>query len=88
MKEAKHTRPLVEVVWDDANTGEDQWVAVDDLPEPERAYTVGYLVKDEPTHVVVAQTWGLKQDGSEEVGGTWAIPRGMIVRTTVLRDAS
>lgn len=87
MKEAKHTRALVEVVWDDAVTADDTWVGAEELPEPERAYTVGFLMKDCPNHVVVAQTWGLKKGGEEEIGNAWAIPRGMVIRLTVLREA-
>lgn len=86
MRDAVHTHPLVEVVWDDAVTADDTWVSdMDELPEPERAYTVGYLLKDEPSHMVVAQTWGLKKDGTEEIGNAWAIPKGMIIRVEYLR---
>lgn len=90
MKEAQHTRALVEVVWDDAVTADDTWVTLDgdeDLPVPERAYTVGYLLKDCPGYVTVAQTWGLKKDGTEEVGNAWTIPKGMVIRMSILAEA-
>lgn len=83
MKEAERTRVLVEVVWDDAVTGDDTWIKLDgdeDLPVPERAYTVGYLIRDCPSYVSVAQTWGLKKNETEEVGNVWTIPRGMVIR--------
>ena len=88
MRDAEHIRPLVEVVWDDAVT-DDTWIKLDgkeDLPVPERAYTVGYLIRNCKDYVSVAQTWGLKNNGTEEVGNVWTIPRGMVVRMVHLAE--
>lgn len=57
---------LVEVVWRDAHFD------LNDMPELAEMRTVGWLVEDEPTHVVVASE---RQTAEEYFRAYTAIPR-------------
>ena len=75
----------VEVIWDDASSNSDAWVAQEDIATPERVNTRGWLVKDEPGYVVVASSVDEYGDPDASVGSTMTIPRGMIVSQKELR---
>ncbi len=67
-------KPYVEVMWIDAVPG-DNWLSLDDLPEPRMMRTRGWLIKEHNDHVVLAGT--LDADNGL-YGETLALPRGMI----------
>jgi hypothetical protein len=69
----------VEVIWDDATSNSDSWVEIDDIVKPERVNTSGWLVKEEETYVTVAASVSADGEGSDVVGNTMTVPRGMIV---------
>lgn len=66
-------RRLVEVIWDDAVTG-NAWVsgAEADGFVPARCKTAGYLVKRTKAHVTIASTIG---EGDDECNAITTIPR-------------
>ena len=73
---------FVEVTWKDASFS-DGWEKLDDLCFPALCISRGWLVAEERDHIVLAMTIG--EDDDDEVGGTWAIPKGMIVKKRVMR---
>ena len=75
--------PLVEVIWDDAAGLKDGWKATHEMPDPYIALSVGFLIKDTPGHIIIAQD--TDQEGSHN--GRTQIPRGMVKKIRVLRKA-
>ena len=73
---------FVEVTWKDVCFS-DAWEDLDDLVSPAVCVTRGWLVAEERDHIVLAMTIGEEDD--DEVGGTWAIPKGMIMKKRVMR---
>ena len=73
---------FVEVLWDDAHTDMDSWVAVGDLDlEPCSVLTVGLLLAEvKPKHIAIAQSWNV----SGEVDSVLFIPVGMVRSMRVL----
>lgn len=77
---------LVLVQWRDAcNVA--GWHSVSSLDELVGDYlictTVGLLYHTTETVIVLATTWGSKSE--HDIGGVWVIPRGMVLRTEILR---
>jgi hypothetical protein len=72
---------LVMVVWDDAAGLRDGWVAKHEEIEPYICISVGFLVRDNGTHYVIAQDVG--EDGSHN--GRTQIPEGMVKSIRILR---
>jgi hypothetical protein len=77
---------VVEVLWVDAVASEG-WHRRDDLPTPEaRVVTVGYLLRETPGSVVVANSmFADYEDEDGTVGGITEIPKGMLVEVRPLR---
>ena len=75
----KFKYPVVHVLWDDAES-KVTWQEVPNVPlKPTLATTIGFLIKDEPEHILVADTYAIDSDtGSIEISNTTKIPRGMI----------
>lgn len=73
--------PLVEVVWDDASALKHGWTIKNDIPEPQLAISVGFLIREAPDHIVIAQD----TDGEGSHNGRTQIPRGMVKKIKVLR---
>lgn len=67
-------KKFVEVMWIDAVPG-DNWVTIDDLPEPRIMRTRGWLIAEHNDYIVLAGT--LDADNGF-YGETLALPRGMI----------
>lgn len=72
---------LIEIHWDDAAT-DHGWEHSDDVVASENiAITIGWLVKENDKHLVIAST--VCDDGS--CNGRINIPKGMVVKKKVLR---
>lgn len=72
---------LVEVIWDDAAGLRHGWLAIADTVVPQLALSVGFLIKDTPDHIIIAQD--TDADGGHN--GRSQIPRGMVKNIKVLR---
>jgi hypothetical protein len=72
---------LCEVIWDDAAGLKHGWTAKLEKLEPYIALSVGFLIVDTPTHIIIAQD----TDGEGSHNGRTQIPRGMVKRMKVLR---
>lgn len=72
---------LVEVVWDDAVGLKDGWTAKHEKVEPYIALSVGFLIRETPDHILIAQD----TDGDGSHNGRTQIPRGMVKKLKVLR---
>ena len=71
---------LVEILWADAST-ESGWEKESDLEDGEEiAITVGFEIKDTPSHVWIASTFD-----DENTNGRIKIPKGMIRKRTVIK---
>lgn len=77
-EDMKYKYPLVEIVWDDAET-DPSWRNLSDVnPKHALVVTVGFLIKETEKHIVIASTYS-----EEAVIATIQIPVGMIVKRTV-----
>ena len=74
---------LVEVVWNDASELTAGWTDELDDTEPQLALSVGFLVKEDKDHIVIAQDI----DAEGHHNGRGQIPRGMVKKIKVLRKA-
>ena len=73
---------LVHVVWDDATDLDLGWKDSEDLkPEEEHITSVGFLVKETESHIVLASC--VSKDGFHN--GHFQIPRALIVKLKKLR---
>lgn len=77
--------PFVEIVWDDAASNSETWVAIADITGPEQVITRGWLVKETATHVCIAGSVANEELDVDYVGNTMTIPLGMIVSRRELR---
>lgn len=75
--------PLVEVIWDDAAGLKDGWTAAHEKLDPYIALSVGFLLRDNGEHILIAQD----TDGAGSHNGRTQIPRGMVKHIKVLRKA-
>lgn len=81
MKRPAQQYPMVEVIWDDAAGLRHGWMDRDEVPKPQLALSVGFLIVDDPQHIIIAQD----TDGDGGHNGRSQIPRGMVKRIRVLR---
>ena len=75
--------PMVEVVWDDAAGLRHGWTAKEEKLEPQLALSVGFLIRENADHIMVAAD----TDGEGSHNGRTQIPRGMVKRIKILRKA-
>lgn len=75
----KHPYDFIEIVWDDAVSNSESWIAPENILDPERVVTRGWKVKETPAAVTIANSISHQTAESETVGNTMTIPRGMIV---------
>ena len=69
--------PVVVCVWDDAESDSD-WVQEPIHPlEGTAMLTMGFLVRDEPNYILVADSYEMKE-GSKLISNTTKIPRAKI----------
>lgn len=73
--------PIVEVVWEDCTSLEDDWVKEDEGIKPALVLSVGFLVQQTKTHIIIAQD--TDEDGYKN--GRSQIPRGMVKHIKVLK---
>lgn len=67
--------PIVTILWDDAEST-CNWMEEPMQPlKPTLAMTIGFMVRDEPEHVLVADSYFIE---GRTIGNTNKIPRGMI----------
>ena len=79
----KYPYPIVEVFWDDASGIRHGWAAKSEKVEAYVAHSVGFLIKETPDHIVIAQD--TDEEGSHN--GRSQIPRGMVKKMKVLKRA-
>ena len=72
---------IVEVVWDDASGIRHGWTAKAEAVEPYLALSVGFLIRMNDEHIVIAQD----TDGEGSSNGRSQIPRGMVKKIKILR---
>ena len=78
--------PLYSVTWDDAES-DSSWSDEPSAPlKATIALTVGFLIRDEPNYILMADSYFLEPH-SKIVSNTTKIPRGMIVEMTPLNIA-
>lgn len=83
VKRTSYKYDLVEVRWDDAH-GDAGWQDISKKPlEPMIAISIGFLVKDEPEYILIADSYF--ENEPTYIGGTNQVPRGMVKSITVLR---
>lgn len=75
--------PLVEVIWDDAAGLRHGWSAKDEKLEPQLCISVGFLIRANDDHIMIAQD----TDAEGQHNGRTQIPRGMVQQMRVLRKA-
>lgn len=77
----KQPFPIVQVIWTDAETSQG-WEHMDEeKPTVPEVVTVGFLVKESDSVVLVASTIGHDRSHNSRI----SIPKGMIKSVTVLR---
>ena len=74
---------LVEVIWNDASELTAGWTDEIDKTEPQLALSVGFLIKSDKEHIVIAMD--LDEQGHHN--GRSQIPRGMVKRIKILKKA-
>lgn len=75
--------PLIEVVWNDASELTAGWTDNIDDTEPQLALSVGFLIKSDKEHIVIA----MDLDAEGHHNGRSQIPQGMVKKIKVLRKA-
>ena len=80
-KRPKQHFNLCEIVWDDASGIRHGWLAKTEQAEPYLALSVGFVIRETPEHIVIAQD----TDGEGGHNGRSQIPRGMVKKMRVLR---
>lgn len=83
IKRPRQKYDLVEIIWNDASELTAGWTDELEKTEPQLALSVGFLVKSEKEHIVIAQD--VDEEGHHN--GRGQIPRGMVKKITVLRKA-
>ncbi len=82
-KRPKQHFDMVEVWWSDASDMEPGWATHLEKPEHAMALSVGFLLRDDKDHLVIA----LDTDAEGAHNGRSQIPRGMVKKIKVLRKA-
>jgi len=77
--------PFVEVVWDDATVTGGAWVGLDDISDPERVISRGWLVKENEAALYLAASVANEDMEEHTVGNVMTIPVGMVITRRVLR---
>lgn len=72
---------LYEVWWDDAAGLRHGWMDRTEIPKAQMVISVGFLVSDEPEHIIIAQD----TDETGAHNGRTQIPRGMVKKMKILR---
>ena len=81
LKRPEQHYDCVEVLWDDAAGLRHGWMDKVEKPKPELALSVGFLIVDEPSHIILASD--TDDDGGHN--GRTQIPRGMVKKIKLLR---
>jgi hypothetical protein len=80
---------LVEVLWNDAfELAANDWYSLREVNDRvplnkmgEQTLTVGYVIRENDHHIILAQTWNNEEQdsSSESLSGIMFIPKGMVV---------
>ncbi len=81
LKRPEQYYTMVEVWWDDAAGLRHGWMDRTEKPKAQMVLSVGFLIVDEPEHIIIAQD---TDDGGAHNGRT-QIPRGMVKNIRILR---
>ena len=81
IKRPEQHYPMVEVAWDDAAGLRHGWMDRTEKPKAQMVISVGFLIVDEPEHIIIAQD---TDEGGAHNGRT-QIPRGMVKYIKLLR---
>lgn len=81
LKRPEQHYDLYECWWDDAAGLRHGWMDKTEKIKPQMALSVGFLIKDEPDHIIIAQD--TDDDGGHN--GRTQIPRGMVKHMKLLR---
>lgn len=77
----KYRFPLVEIIWDDAESGIPEWILPDDIDTAlPTVTTVGFLVKESDSAYVIASTIT-----ADHINGQFKIPKAMVKEYKVLK---
>jgi len=79
---------VVWVKWDDAEStyGWELESALD--PKEALATTVGFLVKETPTHIVIASSVSHEEEEGHTTNNRLQIPKGMIKETIIIKNGT
>ncbi len=75
---------MVEVWWNDASGFRHGWVGKLEELEPQMALSVGFLVREDREHIMIASD----TDGEGNHNGRTQIPRGMVKYLKVIKKAT
>lgn len=81
IKRPEQHYPLFEIWWDDAAGLRHGWMDRTEQPKPQMVISVGFLIVDEPDHIIIAQD----TDETGAHNGRTQIPRGMVKKMRLLR---
>lgn len=81
LKRPEQCYDLYEVWWDDAAGLRHGWMERTEKPKPQMVISVGFLIVDEPDHIIIAQD----TDDNGAHNGRTQIPRGMVKKMKLLR---
>lgn len=83
MKSKAYQFDLVEVVWDDAESGQG-WEAAPESLEEKLAISVGFKIRETKKHLLICHTI----DAADQTNGRLQIPKGMIRKLTLLAKST
>lgn len=83
MKSKAYQFDLVEVIWDDAESGEG-WDKAPEKLEEKLSITVGFKIRETKKHLLICHTI----DAGDQTNGRFQIPRGMIKKLTLLAKST
>ena len=81
LKRPEQYYDLYEVWWDDAAGLRHGWMDRTEKPKAQMVLSVGFLIVDEPEHIIIAQD----VDDNGGHNGRTQIPRGMVKNMRMLR---
>jgi hypothetical protein len=81
LKRPQQHYDMVEVWWDDAAGLRHGWMARTEPVKPQMVVSVGFLIIDNPDHIIIAQD----TDENGDHNGRTQIPWGMVKKIKVLR---
>lgn len=81
LKRPEQHYDLYEIWWDDAAGLRHGWMDRSEKVKPQMVISVGFLIVDEPDHIIIAQD----TDDTGAHNGRTQIPRGMVKHMKLMR---